>query len=248
MITLLSVVVLRQPVAVSGSQDDPYQSDCNDDDTSVRINRIAREGNASVRVDWTVKSRCHDTVALAWWTNGSSSVYREMILPRSAKSAVILNLSLEGVGYFVQVNLKSSGSIVVQGDTRSFTMSQLLDQATLPVIGAKEDSSAMLSTPIVVLLAVLAVLTTLAATLLFVRRRKKGSVCKKHGNGTAQKNIGNATRIEMYGEVTLAQNGQALMEDGTAAHNSIPQWPEPPPPWPEPGDVKLQQNFRQSKF
>ena len=93
--------------------------------------------------------RCHDTVALSWWTNSSNSVFREMSLPRTAEAAVITNLSSTGdnnktLAHYVQINLKSSGNIVVQGETRSFTDSDLNKfKETLAVIGAKADQGSL---------------------------------------------------------------------------------------------------------
>ena len=68
-----------------------------------------------------------------------------MSLPRTAEAAVIRNLSLGGstgdsnnetLAHYIQINLKSSGNIVVQGETRSFTVSDLEKfKGTLAVVG-----------------------------------------------------------------------------------------------------------------
>ncbi len=195
--------------------------------------------------------RCHDSVAVAWWTNSSKSVYRELILPKAASTAVIENLGVNhtGVGHYVQVNLKASGNIVVQGETRSFSFSELAatSDEVLPVIGAKTDSDGLLSTPIIVLLAVLSVLTVMAIALLFfVRFRRRKSCAGKGKNERGQangnngvSNFGNGSVIEMYGEVTSAacrdpQQSEALLGGGPQQILQVPQWPEPPPQWPEP--------------
>ena len=191
--------------------------------------------------------RCHDTVALSWWTNSSNSVFREMSLPRTAETAIIQNLSLIGnhsetLAHYIQINLKSSGNIVVQGETRSFTVSDLekFKKGTLAVIGAKDNSQAALSTPLIVLLAVLLVLVALAAALFFVIRRHKYKCGREKGheaNGGAAVHFGNGSRIEMYGEIAHTESsGENLLGDAQmAAASPIPEWPEPPPQWPEPG-------------
>ena len=198
--------------------------------------------------------RCHDTVTLSWWTNSSNSVFREMSLPRTAEAAVIRNLSLGGSGgnrsvaHYLQVNLKSSGNIVVQGETRSFTVADLTKfKETLAVTAAADPPAAQaLSTPLVVLLAVVLVLAALSAALFLVRRHKARRAAEK-GRGAAigggAVHFGDGSRIEMYGEATRPESGAAaaagesLLGDlqVAAAASPIPEWPEPPPQWPEPG-------------
>ena len=168
-----------------------------------------------------------------------------MSLPRTAETAVIRNLSLIGnnsetLAHYIQINLKSSGNIVVQGETRSFTVSDLEKfKGTLAVIGANSSSQA-LSTPLIVLLAVLLVLVALAAALFFVRRHKyKCNAAEKghEANGGTAVHFGNGSRIEMYGEIAQPESpGENLLGDVQMADASpIPEWPEPPPQWPEPG-------------
>ena len=212
----------------------------------------AQNANEGHRATDSVKfppNRCHDTVALSWWTNSSNSVFREMSLPRTAETAVIRNLSLlngngseSSLAHYVQINLKSSGSIVVQGETRSFTVSDLEKfKGTLAVVGDPSNTEQALSTPLIVLLAVLLVLAALAAALFFVIRRHKYKSCgagEKGREAAAEVHYGNGgSRIEMYGEIAHTEtSGENLLGDAQmAAASPIPEWPEPPPQWPEPG-------------
>ena len=173
-----------------------------------------------------------------------------MSLPRTAETAVIRNLSLlngngseSSLAHYIQINLKSSGSIVVQGETRSFTVSDLEKfKGTLAVIGDPSSAEqAALSTPLIVLLAVLLVLAALAAALFFVIRRHKYKSCGgagEKGREAAEVHYGNGgSRIEMYGEIAHTEtSGENLLGDAQmAAASPIPEWPEPPPQWPEPG-------------
>ena len=175
-----------------------------------------------------------------------------MSLPRTAEAAVIRNLSLGGstgdsnnetLAHYIQINLKSSGNIVVQGETRSFTVSDLEKfKGSLAVIG-DPSSSQTLSTPLIVLLAVILVLVALASALFFVRRHKyKCSAAEKGheaANGGAV-HFGNGSRIEMYGEIAPPESSaENLLGDAPmAAATPIPEWPEPPPQWPEPGKMR----------
>ena len=170
---------------------------------------------------------------MVWWTNETQSNYHERSLPLSDRSAVISDLAL-GTGYYIQINLVAPLNVQVYGETRSFTLDQILSQPSQPLESTHSQSADALL-PLTLLLGVLGVLVLLILliVILYLKRHTLARYCGGPGGGAddplRRKRHLNGATIDMYDgriQISAPFNHDTPAEEEQAL---TPQWPEPEP-------------------
>lgn len=160
-------------------------------------------------------------------------MFHERSLPLSDRSAVISNLT-QATGYYVQLNLVQPLNVYVYGETRSFTLDEVLRQPQPPLestTGGGLASSSLL--PVTMLLGVLGVLVLLVLliVLLYLKRHSLATYCEGGGEGDPlrRKRHLNGAAIDMYdGRIQISAPFNHAVEEASAL-TPAPQWPEPEP-------------------